>query len=287
MSDRAGSTESDKETLRVVQLNGTIQDLPRDVTFSMTQYAERLAREEPIYTQLSAELLSHPFVFVGTKLDEAPLWQHIQLRSTRGGSGLGELRPKSFLVTPHLDKARQVALSQYNVEWIQMKTDQFTADILSKLEGTNQKGIHAISVRSAAATNNELVIPEVSKLVGGQLIRTDFLLGSEPVWSDIQSGRAILRESDQDLFEKVKDLRNGKGARGIVLLTGTAGSGKSTALMRIALRLSSAGVQVGWVDRESEVSLRGIRHALQNAGAPEVMAIDDADLLGVDLGPTL
>ncbi|HEY9173690.1 MAG TPA: hypothetical protein VI136_15500, partial [Verrucomicrobiae bacterium] len=42
---------SDKDVLRVVHLNGTIQDLPRDVTFSVTQYAERLAREEPLYTQ--------------------------------------------------------------------------------------------------------------------------------------------------------------------------------------------------------------------------------------------
>ena len=56
----AGNTESDKDTLRIIHLNGTIQDLPKNVTFSTTQYAERLAREEPVYTHLSAELLSHP-----------------------------------------------------------------------------------------------------------------------------------------------------------------------------------------------------------------------------------
>lgn len=285
--DRAENTESDKDTLRVVHLNGTIQDIPKRATFSMTQYAERLAREEPIYTQLSAELLSQPFVFVGTKLDEAPLWQHIQLRSTRGGSDLGELRPKSFLVTPHLDKAREVALSQYNVEWIPMKADQFANDVLSKLAGTMAKGINAISKRIAAVTDSEAIIPEVSALIGGQLARTEFLLGNEPIWADIQSGRAIVRNSDRELWEKISEVRRGKGARGIALVTGTAGSGKSTALMRIALRLSSDGTRVGWIDRDSEVSLRGIRKAFQNRVAPEVIVIDDADLLGSDLGPSL
>ncbi len=286
-SDKAGHTESDKDTLRLIHLNGTLQDLPRNVTFSMTQYAERLAREEPIYTQLAAELLSYPFVFVGTRLDEAPLWQHIQLRSNRGGSGLGELRPKSFLVTPHLDKAREVALSQYNVEWVPMKADQFATEILSKLENTIPKGINSISKKTAAGGPKESIIPEVSSLVGGDLVRTDFLLWSEPIWSDILSGRAIIRDSDRELWEKIRDLRKAKGARGIVLLSGTAGSGKSTALMRIALRFSSDGVHVGWVDRESETSLRGIRAACYKGNAPELIAIDDADLLGADLGPTL
>jgi hypothetical protein len=167
MSGRVGNTESDKEILRIIHLNGTIEGLPKDVTFSMTQYAERLAREEPIYTQLAVELLSHPFVFVGTKLDEAPLWQHIQLRASRGGNALGEFRPKSFLVSPHLDKAREVALSQYNLEWIQMTAEQFAQEVLSKLGGTYTKGLHSISKRITGCSNLETTIPEVSGLIKG------------------------------------------------------------------------------------------------------------------------
>lgn len=34
MKGRAGNTESDKDTLRIVHLNGTINDLPRDVLIS-------------------------------------------------------------------------------------------------------------------------------------------------------------------------------------------------------------------------------------------------------------
>ena len=70
------SRESEKNILRTIHLNGTIDDLVDNVTFSPTQYAERLSRQEPVYVELASELLSHPFIFIGTKLDEPPLWQH-------------------------------------------------------------------------------------------------------------------------------------------------------------------------------------------------------------------
>jgi len=168
-----------------------------------------------------------------------------------------------------------------------MNAEQFAMEVLSHLEDTFVKGINAISKRSAGFSTAESVIPEVSTLASVPLQRTDFLLGTEPVWSDIQSGRAIIRESDDELWQKVCDLRRGRGARGIVLLTGTAGSGKSTALMRLALRLFSDGARVGWIDRDSDVSLRGIRSAVHSRVAPEIIAIDDADMLGRDLGPVL
>ena len=75
-----GSPTGDKGDLTVVHLNGTLDDLPDRVTFSTTQYAERLANQEPWYVTCVAELLTHPVIFVGTELNEPPLWQHIQLR---------------------------------------------------------------------------------------------------------------------------------------------------------------------------------------------------------------
>jgi len=56
--------------LECVHLNGSLQDVPNHVTFSVTQYAERLAQHDPWYLQLSADLLTSPFIFIGTQLDE-------------------------------------------------------------------------------------------------------------------------------------------------------------------------------------------------------------------------
>lgn len=59
------NTDSDRDTLRVVHLNGVLAGLPKDVTFSLTQYAERMAYGDAVYAVLVAELLSYPFVLSG------------------------------------------------------------------------------------------------------------------------------------------------------------------------------------------------------------------------------
>jgi hypothetical protein len=50
-----------------------------------TEVAERLAnRVDPWYLRLTADLFTRCFVFVGTSLDEPPLWQHLAIRRERG-----------------------------------------------------------------------------------------------------------------------------------------------------------------------------------------------------------
>jgi hypothetical protein len=75
------------EALAIVHLNGTLQDVPDGITFSITQYAARLARPDPWYIQLAANLVSHPVVFIGTRLDEPRLWQYLELRKWRAFEG--------------------------------------------------------------------------------------------------------------------------------------------------------------------------------------------------------
>lgn len=268
--------------LHVVHLNGTAADIPDDVTFSNSQYAERLSRQEPVYVQLVADLMSHPFVFIGTKLDEPPLWQHVQLRATRGGRKIQELRPHSFLVTPTLDKAREAVLSQYNLSWVQAGGKDFTENTLAKLGAAAQAGFEFFqpSTRRMRAAWR---LPEVSNLAKEPAHKTEFLLGAEPVWTDLQTGRAINRESDDEVAIAVEQARTRTGFKGVIVFSGTAGAGKSTALMRSALTLSNKGLRVGWVDRDTEASTHDISGAYGQADFPDVLAIDDADRYGSEL----
>jgi hypothetical protein len=58
-----GSSGSDlTRHLEVVHLNGTVEDIPENATFSVTQYGERLARHEPWYAAVVSNLLSRPTV---------------------------------------------------------------------------------------------------------------------------------------------------------------------------------------------------------------------------------
>ena len=112
------------EVFEVIHLNGTLDDLPDHVTFSLTQFAERLSKPDPWYTRFVADLAVNP-------------------------------------------------------------TEE-----------------------------------------------TEFLLGSEPIWADLQSGRAIRRDSDDHLWSGITSVLQ-KNTSNLIVVTGTAGSGKSTALMRV------------------------------------------------------
>jgi hypothetical protein len=115
--------------LEVVHLNGHIDDGPRGITFSTIQYGERLARRCDDYAKLVLELRLNSFLFVGTQLGEAPLWQHIELL----GGHASRRRPRSFLVTDRLDRARRSLLGDLGIEWIRMTSARFATEVLPRL----------------------------------------------------------------------------------------------------------------------------------------------------------
>lgn len=269
--------------LEVVHLNGDLNDVPDHVTFSVTQFAQRLARPDPWYLRVVADLLSHPFVFIGTRLNEPPLWQHIELRRSRGARGMRELRPRSYLVTPSLPRARQTLLAGFNVVWLPMTTEQFVKDVLEPLRPAVRPGFEALGIHRQSPKRGAAALPTVATLARHPLERTDYLIGHEPTWADIQSGRAIERKSDTEVRETISVALSKRDVKGIVVFTGTAGSGKSTALMRSCLALTAEGKRVGWVDRDTELSPRELIFAMRSDDAPDVLAIDDADLFAGEL----
>ena len=262
--------------LEFIHLNGTIQDIPDRITFSTTQYAERLARPEPWYLRFASDLLTSPVIFVGTRLDESPLWQHLTLRLSRGGPELRELRHRSYLVTPTLDRARLALLAEFNVEHIPMGAEEFTDQILAPMESAARKGLEYLS-SEARAHGEKPRLREVSELANNPAEHNEFLLGSEPIWADIQANRAISRECDEALWDTLSSAMKRDPIRGLIVITGTAGSGKSASLMRACLRLAADGVHVGWVDRQTDLSPRQIRAAMRSPDSPQVLAIDDAE----------
>ena len=275
----AAGVSNHANQLEFVHLNGTLADVPENVTFSVTQYAERLTRAEPWYLRFASDLLTSSVVFVGTRLDESPLWQHLTLRLSRGGRELRELRHRSYLVTPSLDRARAALLSEFNVEHIAMGAEEFVVRVLEPMRPAARLGIAFLS-SAAEGSAEESHLKEVSELADNPTQHNEFLLGNEPIWADIQANRAIERECDQLLWKSVSEAIKRERSRGLLVITGTAGSGKSASLMRLCLRLAADGVHVGWVDRQANLAPRQIRGAMRSQGAPLVLAIDDADIYG-------
>jgi hypothetical protein len=218
------------DKLDVVHLNGKLSDGLMKITFSVTQYAQRLASSEPWYVRLASELLTHSFVFIGTQLDESPLWQHIEMRSGRGRQ-VREKRPRSYLVTPQLNPAREALLADFNIVWIPMFAHEFADSVLAVMEEPSDSGRRYLNRIGEPLRNRKLddaAVVSVEPPRGS----SEYLLGAEPEWADVQTGRAIARKCDAVLFQRIDALRAGGPVPGVLVITGTAGSGKSTALLR-------------------------------------------------------
>ncbi len=257
-----------------VHLNGRARDYP-DVTFSARQFAKRLAQPDEWYQALTADLLSHPVVFVGSTLDEPTLWQHIELRRGRGQGGR-ELRPASYLVSPDLPAARAAMLKRYNVTWIKATGRDFANEVLAEMHRESELGHAAITRQFAASPSSSLLVPAADlRAAKPPQDGAAYLLGRQPTAWDVTDGFAITRAFERDLEECSLRLASSP----VLLLTGTAGSGKSTTLLRLAFSSDAAGRRVYLLDTEASYGPSHLREALTKA-APEVLVVDDLYTVG-------
>lgn len=256
--------------LAVVHLNGNLPNLP-DATFGNRQYAERLAQSDAWYTLLARELMSHPVIFVGTTLDEPPLWQYVEGRGRRTPRAR-DLRPGSLLVSPHLKKARAVALRQYRIDWIAGTAESFAAEVLERLQAAADEGLALIE---RSSQQGEATIVDISDLLTGPTgDEREFLTGTEPRWSDITDGFAIERRFDKELRRQIEQ-ENPK----LVVLTGTAGSGKSACAMRLILSFLADGLRCFAVNEDGDLRAHQIRGAIADNDV-DVLFIPNLDRLG-------
>lgn len=259
-----------RDALLFVHLNGILADVP-DVTFTDPQYGRRHSEANPLYEQLAADIVSYPVVFVGTELRESLFWRYIALRDEKGDRGVKELRPRSYLVTPSLPRDRERLLAAYNIQLIPCTADEFAETYLAKLGDDASAGLRAIRAK-AGAGGASVVLPTVADLSSqpgpGQ---SDYLWGTQPTWEDIRSERAVERAFEAELPSLP--------SAGCVIVTGTAGTGVSTTLMRLALSLSGT-TDVRWLGPNHELDAHEFSRTLKRESADLVVCVDDADTFG-------
>lgn len=265
-----------------IHLNGRLNDFPQ-VTFAARQYAQRSGMPDPWYEMLTADLLTSPVLFIGTIVNEPGLWQHLEMRNTRG-QGDVELRPPSYLVSPSMPPARAALLKRYNVDWLQVTEKDFYEQVLVGASTEAVTGHQAIQRRHHPTTAGNSLRP-VSQL-RSEKSNADpalYLHGREPVWSDVEpSGFAVVRDFEANLLDRAKN-----GREKVLLLTGTAASGKSTTGMRLTLGLESEGARAFSYDTATgSLSISQVLRAARTH-KPEVIFIDDVDVFGEAAGRLL
>ncbi|MCL5959689.1 MAG: SIR2 family protein [Chloroflexi bacterium] len=272
--------DSASVALEVIHLNGAVWDELDALTFSEIDYAARLTRPEKWYINCVADLMARPVVFVGTRLQEPMLWQYIEFRRTKGPRSTRELRPGSYFVSPSLNSARRLMLQEFNIDWVPLTAREFAAEILTNLSTAKDAGHKALRAKYQAEERRN--VPNLVSDLAAQkpTASTEYLLGQEPTWSDLHSGRAIERDCDSKIYELAYATLASPHRCPPLVISGTAGSGKSTALMRLGLRLTAEGVPVYWIDEQSNIAPYCLRDLVLETDRPLAILVDDADLWG-------
>ncbi|MCM3695206.1 P-loop NTPase [Microbacterium oleivorans] len=265
LSSTPGSVDRNK--LAVVHVNGVLDEFP-NVTFSPWEFAGRTAAQDSWYQEFVTDISTRPTVVIGSVLDESPLWHYMQLRGSRGSGR--ELRPKSWLVTPKIDPGRRAMLQRLNFEH-QAEIEQafFERAIAPHVDDLKA------SQRGSTDTLGPLLAVDQQLRSAGKG-SADFLLGAAPTWGDVADGFAATFAFDNELLKTTRSLTTG-----VIAVTGSAGSGKSTSLMRTAAALASEGLTVVWLDRETESSISHMRSEIARLN-PDVVFVDDLDRFAGD-----
>jgi thymidine kinase len=164
-------------------------------------------------------------------------------------------------------------LSDLNIEWIQMDQEEFATTVLADMAESRAQGLKLLSETAERRMTRSFMLLDSLQVSPG-IDLAEYLMGREPRWEDVTEGYAVEREFERDLIRQLETDRPA-----VCIVTGTAGSGKTTTLMRVALQLRAKGKSVAWVNPEYEGSLRELRRDIF-AASVDVVVIDDAEQFG-------
>lgn len=248
-------------TIQLVKLNGSIDEPEKGLTFSPVEYGRRASEQDVWYDHLVRDLSTHPTLFIGSELDEPLLWQYLALRQRRS-KGSGKQLPKSFLVCPNVSVAKREALEEFNIVPLEMTAEDFFTqltseadivilrqDLLRNLDSTLEE---VLALESAGVPSREIELAEeffsvfrpVSSQQPKNAGRSHFLLGSPPSWDDIFNQLDAEREVNLEVTARIVDELRSNDGDGFVMLSGAAGSGKTTIAKRASVLVSNEGFPV-------------------------------------------
>ena len=274
------------QKLDVIHLNGCVTDDPENVVFSRSQYASRVGADA-FYSQFAADSVTRPIVYIGSTLDEGSLWEHLIARQGRGGRDKNELRPRSYLVTPSLNRSKTEILAKFNIVHIPMKGEEFYEQVLLNAEEEKEQGHRNLVNRGVAGTSSLEKVNLVSDLLQTKNDDAEYLLGHEPTWSDIVNGKCADRECFEEIWSLVSALLASTAVTSFVAITGTAGTGKSSAIMWLGKKLNKEGVTTAWLDSSGKPSKRQLLDSFKKFGNIGALLIDGADVYGRGLSDIL
>lgn len=259
-NDHISEYSFENEITTIIKLNGDINKPDVEYIFSPEQYAKNINSNSNWYSQLVNDMFTYTFVFIGTKLNEPLLEYHLQKFKTSNNINIPN---KGFVITPSATEIEKLSLENTNLEHINGTLLDFISYTDSYFNGKIPEFQDVLRTIKPYIINTDIslsmtskITPVTTKNIIDAYINNEkkevkkirnYYKGFKPTWNDIVNNiPIILSKTNKFILEVLSDISN---SNNLYVITGMAGSGKSTALKQVALAiLKRTAVPVYFID---------------------------------------
>ena len=241
---------------QVVYLHGSELFPDRPLVFGPPAYAATVTRQHTWWHVFADSFISEPFIVIGASLREPDFETYLALKR-RSLQPPGA--PPSFYLSPRLDDAIRATCERLGLEPVQMSGEEFLTCLARSV--TDREKIsdrRARAIRSPSLLSAVKSVPALATLARQFLVVNDreswptvdrpperFLEGHTPLWEDIRNNRDAPLGVVTSVVEQAESFfgqPDPANRMRLVIIEGTAGSGKTTALMRAAAGIADLGI---------------------------------------------
>lgn len=261
--------------LQIIHLHGIARLLrsgKNDVVFSLPEYSEVVRALPPWHAAFQTSYVQSPFIICGAKFTEEPEFVLATRITNQSEKSVGI---PSFIVTPGFTQAQATKLRRFGLVPVAAEGEKFFDALHADLESFTKTRATTLSKFAPGVLERFSSLFRRLEATGpGTLPKgdTDFFGGDQPTWNDIVAERDVTFTLTSSLL----GLLNESAPKCFVaVLTGAVGTGKSTALLRVARAALQRGMQP-FLFRNEEVLDVGTATAFLEANPRSVLLFDDA-----------
>lgn len=273
-----------------IHLHGAVADPSKRLLFTREDLADLSASPNPLYQALIDDMTSRSVLFIGTQLNEPQFYHYLTLRDKHTSRG-GDIRAKAYLVAPKISRVNARSFKERGIVCIEATAEEFFSQLTELSDGK-------LPLRQEIVRNrypHQFVATDLDpqSAVGLRFLRqfdhirpeglpgvtnpkrSLFYMGAEPTWSDIGGGIDAYRAFTKSL---VADLLSCPPGTHAFVITGYAGSGKTTCLMRAACEVARGGRNVYYFKDSSVVDAGVLLDFARGSSSQAFLFIDRASL---------
>lgn len=265
------------DELDIVKLNGSIDRLDNGLIFSPQEYGAASANPPLWYEELSRDFFRYTFLFIGTKLSESLFYHQIE----RFRQATHSVEGRSFVLTRAATEIEKNSLQDLNLAHISGTFEDFVSWLTHEIPNPpkpldiatqSHPQLKFLLSKKGKATSAYIELFESILKIGRaelsshqkQNISThrirDFYRGFKPTWQEILDAVPSILKATTLAIRKAETLQSSDR---LIVITGPAGSGKTTALMQVALSLSEKSSLPVYYLTEPIKNIRELLEALE------------------------